>query len=113
MAGMKTIALSIFRNRISSRLDAADEILILTLENNQVKNSDTIRIIPGSPLDKIQQIIELNPDVLICGGLTQLCNRKLLNTKITVVPWTKGNAEDVFKQFLDGKLTESVTVANY
>lgn len=110
---MKTIALSTFRNRISSRLDSADEILILTLEKNQVKNSKTIRIIPSSPLDKIQQIIELNPDVLICGGLTQLCNRKLQNTQITIIPWTKGNAEDVFKQFLEGKLTESVTVDNY
>ena len=110
---MKTIALSIFRNRISSRLDSADEILILTLENNQVKNSKTIRIIPSSTLDKIQQIIELNPDVLICGGLTQLCDRKLQNTEITIIPWTKGNAEDVFKQFIEGKLTESVIVDNY
>ena len=110
---MKTIALSTFRNRISSRLDSADEILILTLENNQVKNSETIKIIPSSPLDKIQQIIELNPDVLICGGLTQLCDRKLQNTQITIIPWIKGNAEDVFKQFLEGKLTESVTVDNY
>ena len=113
MFGMKTIALSIFRNRISSRLDSANEILILTLENNQVKNSETIKIIPSSPLDKIQQIIELNPDVLICGGLTQLCNRKLQTTNITVVPWSKGNAEDVFKQFIEGKLTESVMVDNY
>jgi predicted Fe-Mo cluster-binding NifX family protein len=110
---MKTIALSTFRNRISSRLDSADEILILTLENNQVKNSETIRIIPSSTLDKIQQIIELNPDVLICGGLTQLCDRKLQNTQITIIPWTKGNAEDVFKQYLEGKLTESVIVDNY
>ena len=113
MSVMKTIALSTFRNRISSRLDSADEILILTLENNQVKNSKTIRIIPSSTLDKIQQIIELNPDVLICGGLTQLCDRKLQNTQITIIPWTKGNAEDVFKQYLEGKLTESVIVDNY
>ena len=110
---MKTIALSTFKNRISSRLDSADEILILTLENDQVKNSKTIRIIPSSTLDKIQQIIELNPDVLICGGLTQLCNRKLQTTNITVIPWTKGNAEDVFKQFLEGKFSESFTVDNY
>jgi predicted Fe-Mo cluster-binding NifX family protein len=110
---MKTIALSTFRNRISSRLDAADEILILTLENNEVKNSKSIRINPSSPMDKIQRIIELNPDILICGGLTQLCIRKLQNTKITVIPWTKGNAEDVFKQFLEGKFSESFTMDNY
>jgi predicted Fe-Mo cluster-binding NifX family protein len=109
---MKRIALSTFKNRISSRLDSADEILILTLEDKRVKNSKTIRIVPSSPLDKIQQIIELNPDVLICGGLTQLCNHKLKNTSITVIPWTKGNAEDVFKKFLEGKLNEPVPTGN-
>ena len=109
---MKKVALSIFKNRISVRLDSADEILVLTLENNQIKNSETIRIIHGSPLDKIQQIIELNPDVLICGGLTQLCDRKLQNTNITVVPWTKGYAKDVFKQFFEGKINEPVTTGN-
>lgn len=109
---MKRIALSTFKNRISSRLDSADEILILTLEDKRVKNSKTIRIVPSSPLDKIQQIIELNPDVLICGGITQLCNHKLKNTSITVIPWTKGNAEDVFKKFLEGKLTEPVPAGN-
>jgi predicted Fe-Mo cluster-binding NifX family protein len=102
------VALSTFKNRIASRLDSADEILILTLQDNRVKNSETIRIIPSSPLNKIRQIVELNPDVLICGGLTQLCNHKLKDTDITVIPWTKGNAGDVFKKFLEGKLTEQV-----
>jgi predicted Fe-Mo cluster-binding NifX family protein len=109
---MKRIALSTFKNRISSRLDSADEILFLTLEDNRIMNSETIRIIPSSPLDKIQQIIELSPDVLICGGLTQLCNHKLKNSSIYVIPWTKGNAEDVFKKFLEGKLTEPVTTGD-
>jgi len=109
---MKRIALSTFKNRISSRLDSADEILILTLEDKRVKNSETIRIVQSSPLDKIQQIIELNPDVLICGGLTQICNHKLKNTSITLIPWTKGDAEDVFKKFLEGKLNEPVATGN-
>ena len=109
---MKRIAISTFKNRISSRLDAADEILILTLEDKKIRRSETVSIIPSSPLDKIQQIIELNPDVLICGGLTQLCNHKLKNSSITVIPWTKGNAEDVFKQYLEGKLTEPVVTGN-
>jgi predicted Fe-Mo cluster-binding NifX family protein len=109
---MNRIALSIYRDRISSRLDAADEIRLIYLDNGQVKSSETIRIIPSSPLDKIQQIIELDPDVLICGGLTQICSNKLKNSSIAVIPWTKGNAEDVFKQFLEGKLFEPVTISN-
>ncbi|MBT8391962.1 MAG: hypothetical protein HKP17_03335, partial [Ignavibacteriaceae bacterium] len=104
---MKRIALSTFNNRISSRLDSADEIQILTLKDKLVKKTETIRIIPSSPLDKIQQILELNPDVLICGGLTQLCDSKLKNSKINVIPWVKGNTEEVLKEFIEGRLSET------
>ena len=109
---MKKIALSVFRDRISSRLDAADKILLLTLENEKVKKREPVMIIPSSPLDKIHQIIQLNPDVLICGGLTQLCESKLKLSKITVVPWIKGNTEEVLKEFIEGKLIEAVTINN-
>jgi len=109
---MKSIALSTFRNRISSRLDSADELQFLNLENEKVKNRETIKIISSSPLDKVHQIIQLNPDVLICGGLTQMCDTKLRNSKITVIPWIKGNTEKVIKQFIDGKLSEAVITNN-
>jgi predicted Fe-Mo cluster-binding NifX family protein len=101
---MKTIALSTFGNRISSRLDSANEILFLTVENEHVKKREIIKIIQNNPLEKIQRIIELNPDVLICGGITHLCNNKLRNTRITVISWTKGNVEIVLKKFLEGSL---------
>ncbi len=103
---MKSIAISTYKNRISSRLDSADEILILSYENGKVKQREKIKIIPSSPLDKIQQILELDPDVLICGGLTQLCDNKLRNSKLNVIPWVKGNTEEVLKEFLEGRLSE-------
>lgn len=109
---MKRIALSTFRNRISSRLDSAEEIQLLTLENGQVKKREKIRIVPSSTLDKIHQIVELNPDVLICGGLTQLCDNKLKNSSIRVLPWIKGNTDEVLNNFLDGRLSEPITINN-
>ncbi|MFC2119846.1 NifB/NifX family molybdenum-iron cluster-binding protein [Bacteroidota bacterium] len=109
---MKTIALSIFRDRISSRLDSADEVLLLTLKNQEVKSRESVRIMPGNPLDKIQQIIQLNPDVLICGGLTQLCDYKLKYSKINVIPWVKGNTDEVLNSFLKGNLSEPVKINN-
>lgn len=106
---MRTIALSIFRDRISSRIDSADEVLLISLKNGTIKKREKIRIIPSSPLDKIHQIIQLNPDVLICGGLTQLCDNMLKNSEVPVIPWVKGNTEEVLNQFLNGRLSDSVT----
>jgi len=109
---MKKIALSVFGTRISSRLDSADDILLLSLEKGQVKKRERIRIIPSSPLDKMHQIIQLNPDVLICGGLIQLYKNKLDSTSITVLPWIKGDTNEVLNQFLHGKLPGPVTIKN-
>jgi predicted Fe-Mo cluster-binding NifX family protein len=102
--------MSIFRDRISSRIDSADEVLLISLENRTIQKRETIRIIPSSPLDKIRQIIQLNPDVLICGGLTQSCDNMLKNSEVSVVPWIKGNTEEVLNQFLDGTLSDSVAI---
>lgn len=107
-----TIALSIFRDRITSRLDSGDNILLLSVENGHIISRKTIRIIPSSLLDKIYQIIELNPDVLICGGLKQFCTNKLNNASIRVIPWIKGDAEEVLMQFLNGQPSKRVTTAN-
>ena len=107
---MRTIAMSIFRDRISSRIDAADEVLLISLVNGTIKKREKIRIIPSSPLDKIHQIIQLNPDVLICGGVTQSCDNMLKNSEVSVVPWVKGNTEEVLNQFLGGTLSDSVTI---
>jgi predicted Fe-Mo cluster-binding NifX family protein len=105
---MMNIAISVFRDRISSRIDSADELLFLSMENGEIRKRKTIRIIPSSPIDKIHQIIELHPDVLICGGLTKLCEHKLKNSKINVIPWVKGNTDEVLSEFIKGTLSEDI-----
>jgi len=102
--------MSTFRDRISSRIDTADEVLLVSLENGTIKKREKIRIIPSSPLDKIHQIIQLNPDVLICGGVTQSCDNMLKSSEVPVIPWVKGNTEEVLNQFLGGTLSDSAAI---
>jgi len=101
---IKKVALSVFRNRISSRLDSANKVLILTIENEKINKREPVSINTSNPLDKMHQIIQLKPDVLICGGITQLYESKLKDSNIKVIPWVKGNTQDILNQFLEGKL---------
>jgi len=64
------------------------------------------------PLRKIDKIFQLKPDLLICGGLTKLCDYKLSHSDIKVVPWVQGNAEYILSlclsnKFIDGDFDES------
>ena len=101
---MKTIAIPIFESRISVRLDCAEYIHLIKLERGVVKNRETMRLITANPLEKIKVLIKLNPDVLICGGLTEYCQNRLKNTDIQIIPWVRGNIEEILAQYLEGKL---------
>ncbi|MFZ0455767.1 MAG: hypothetical protein WCE54_05970 [Ignavibacteriaceae bacterium] len=102
---METIALSIFGDRISSRLDVAEKLMIVKVENSLVKNKETLLLDSADILRKLDTLVKLKPDVLICGGLTNLCEKKLKNYNIKVIPWVRGETENILRLYLNGVLT--------
>ena len=103
---METIALSIYGNRISSRLDVSEKVMLVTTENNQIKTKDTILLGSTEILKKLETLLKLKPDVLICGGLTKLCSKKLKNCNIKVISWVQGDVDYILKLYFDGLLTK-------
>ncbi len=101
---METIALSIFGDRISSRLDVAEKLMIVKVENSLVKNKETLLLDSADILRKLDTLVKLKPDVLICGGLTNLCEKKLKNYNIKVIPWVRGETENILRLYLNGVL---------
>jgi len=103
---MKKIAISIFQDRVASRLDSAENLMLVTTDDGKVKSRELILLREEDPLRKIDKIFQLKPDVLICGGLTKLCDYKLSHSDIKVVPWVQGNAEYILSLCLRNKFTE-------
>jgi predicted Fe-Mo cluster-binding NifX family protein len=106
---MKTIALSVFGDRISSRLDVSEKVMIVKVENNSIKTKE-LRFLNGmDTLKKLDALVQLKPDILICGGITDLCKKKLSNNKIRILPWVQGDTEHVLRLYLDGLLSNKST----
>ena len=103
---MKTIALSVYGNRISSRLDVAEKMMIVSADDNTVKKKQSLLLQESNPIKKINTIIELKPDVLICGGLTEICAQMLEHSNIVVISWVQGSSEEVLQAYLGGLLPE-------
>jgi len=101
---MKIIAIPIFKSRISVRLDCAEYIHLVTIEKGVVKSRETVRLVATNPLEKVKSLIQMKPDVLICGGLTEHCQNRLKNTDIQLIPWVRGDIEEILAQYLEGKL---------
>ena len=78
---------------------------------NQLK--ETIKIIAHSNLERINLIIGLKPDIVICDGISDLTYNKLTENNIEVKPWIHGTIGEVLRNYLDGKiLTNKVKTIN-
>lgn len=109
---MTTIAIPIFENRISNRLDCSENILFISIENGVVKKRQTFHWALAKPLEKINSLIHLGVNVLICDGITEFYSSQLKNTPIQVIPWVSGEVDDVLAQYLEGKLSANQTLTS-
>jgi len=109
---MTTIVIPIFENRISNRLDCSDNILLISIENGSVNKRQTFYWAPAKPLEKINLLLHLKVNVLICDGITEFYSSQLKNTPIQVIPWISGEVDEVLARYLDGKLTDQIISCN-
>jgi predicted Fe-Mo cluster-binding NifX family protein len=103
---MSVIAIPVFGSRVSSRLDCAESILLVTLESGTIRERREIHLVETTPMEKIRLLKRERVSVLICGGLTEICESLLHETAITVVPWIRGEVDEVLLQFTRGRLTK-------
>lgn len=101
---MKTILIPVFDHRISSRLDCAENFLLIKIVNNIVQSTETIKIIAKNQLEKLNVILSMRPDIVICNGITDIYENEFLKNNIKVIPWVQGQFRDVVKSFMKGKL---------
>lgn len=104
---MRRIAITVFHERVAPRLDSAENLLLVTTNQGEVKSRELILLREVDPLRKIDMIFQLKPDILICGGLTKICEYKLIHSNIKVISWVQGNTEYILSlclrnKFIDG-----------
>lgn len=104
---METIIIPLFENRISPRLDYAQHFQLLMHEHGKIQKQESIKIITNNRLERINRIIRLKPDTIICNGLTERCYVELTKSKIQVIPWIQGEIEVVLQNYFSGYLRES------
>lgn len=80
---------------------------LVKIDGGSIKSRETIKLIAHSSLEKINMLIELHPEVIICDGVSKLSYDKLINNSITIFPWVHGEVDTIIKQYLDGKLKHS------
>lgn len=98
------IVLPVFGNRVSSRLDCAETFILFVIQDGFIQKKEMIRLIYNTALDKINALLKMDIDVLICSGITEILDKKLNNSKIRVISWVQGEIDEIITQFITGDL---------
>ncbi len=101
------VAIPNFGKRVSPRLDYAESLQLITIKDKTIIKKETIKLIVHSNLERINLIIHLHPDLIICDGISELSSDKIMGSKIKIISWVNGTIDDILGKYLDGKLNES------
>jgi len=101
---MTTLVIPNFDNRVSPRLDYAESLQLVTIEKKKIVKRETIKLLVHSNLERLNIITRLEPNILICDGISDLSKQKFLENNIEVICWVHGEIDTIIKNFIAGNL---------
>jgi len=102
------IALSTWKDCISTVFDAADQLLILDPAGANGYKRTTIKLISADIAGRANEMKEQQIDVLICGAISRPLENLLIALGIEVYSFVRGPVEDVIGAYQRGNLNHAV-----
>ena len=99
------VAITIFKNGVSPRIDTADSVLVYTIDNGVIKEKEKCRLNFEQPAELISFLQKKDIKKILCGGCPQFFLRMLFVHGLDVVPGLAGDPEHIIKMLISGKLT--------
>ena len=104
------IAMAVWQQRVSPLFDVASELLLVDAEG-AAETARTSVPLPDQELPRrVRRLVDLDVDVLICGGISQPLAGMVHASGIRLVPFTAGPVEQVLRAFLQGQLPSQAFV---
>ncbi len=100
------IAIPSWQGRVSPVLDTAGAILLVELARDGRRSRAETSLPVTDVFERAKSLVDLGPDVLICGALSWPLEVALRSAGIRVIPHTCGQVEQVLSAFLDGRLDQ-------
>jgi predicted Fe-Mo cluster-binding NifX family protein len=98
------VAVTVFKNGVSPRVDIADTLLIYDIENGVIREKEKCSLNFDHPAQLISVLQKKEIATVICGGCSQFFSRMLFFNGFDVMPGLIGDPEHIIKNLIDGKL---------
>ena len=98
------VALTVWDGRISPVFDVSREAAILTIENGALARHGHASIETPTPALKIERLVGLGVDTLICGAISEPLRQELVARGVRVLGFVAGEIDEVVRSFVAGAL---------
>jgi predicted Fe-Mo cluster-binding NifX family protein len=102
------IAIPVFQTKISPRFDSTQGFILLQIEKNNVIKRENLPTKDWPASAKIKQLVDLEVDTMICGGIDLESMQQLNFNGIKIYSWITGEIEDAVTRFLNQGLESGI-----
>lgn len=102
------IAIPVFHTKISPRFDSTQGFILLQVEKSNVIRRENLPTKGWSASAKIKQLVDLDVDTLICGGIDLDSMQQLNFNGIIIYSWITGEIEDAVTRFFNQGLESGI-----
>jgi predicted Fe-Mo cluster-binding NifX family protein len=106
LAIMATIAIPIFKSRVSPVFDTCTRLLLIDVEDNRQLSRKKFDLDNFSLRQRLQFLEKNGVAVVICGGISDVFHAILANSNILLISGICGNVDAVIKAHIDGRLDD-------
>ncbi|MCD6579511.1 hypothetical protein J7L48_08535 [bacterium] len=99
-----------FNDEISTLFDNANNIRSYIIENKSIILEEEKTIDGMGIFDRINLIISLRPNVLLCGAINRRDHSFLINNGINVINNLSGNKDIIIKEFIVNFIENDVII---
>lgn len=98
------VAMPVFRSRLSPLFDSAGKLLVVDIVGNEEVGRREVDIDGMFTTQKVRRLGELGVSTLVCGAISGMMYGLTTGRGITVIPWLRGEVEEVLEAFKNGRL---------
>jgi predicted Fe-Mo cluster-binding NifX family protein len=103
---MATIAIPIFKSRVSPVFDACRRLLLIDLQDNRQISRKEFDLDNFSLRERLKVLEKNAVTVVICAGISDVFHALLSNSNILLICGICGNVDEVIKAHIDGRIDD-------
>lgn len=102
------VAIPVSSESVATTMDFARELVVADCETSSAVRRSRFELEDSLPGHRAKQLVRLRIDILICGAISRLLAKLMVDSGIQIIPFVSGPVDSVLEAFLNNTLDQAV-----